>query len=159
MYVRKEIEALATPYPTDYVHSTTNPRDEPSHSSASTSISPSPSETMTRITSVTKVPIPNARSRSNSLQAIRSLFKSMKHSQSSTDDVVMRRDKKREKLFMRPGVIDEEPDSMDSIISDPSSFPITIVPPVTTGGTGLLIRNTTTHSSFGRLSRISTNSK
>lgn len=77
------------------------------------------------------------------------------------EDVVLRRDENREKLFMRPGVIDEEPDSMDSIISDPSSFPITIVPSSTSGGggggasSGLLIRNSTAQS----LSRISTSSK
>ncbi|XP_031638781.1 ATP-sensitive inward rectifier potassium channel 1-like [Contarinia nasturtii] len=74
------------------------------------------------------------------------------------DQILLRHDEKKEKLFMHPGVIEEEPDSMDSIISDPSSFPITVLPPSTAGGTGVLIRNST-QTSFGRLSRISTNSK
>lgn len=60
---------------------------------------------------------------------------------------------------MRPGIIDEEPDSMDTIISNPSSFPITVLPPQTVGGAGVLIRNSTQSSLFGRSSRISTNSK
>lgn len=64
----------------------------------------------------------------------------------------------RERLFFRPGVIDEEPDSMDSIISDPSVFPITIVPAPTSGG-GVLIRSTTAQSSVSRLSRISSSSR
>lgn len=72
--------------------------------------------------------------------------------------MVLRHNENKDKLFLRPGVIDEEPESMDSIISDPTSFPITVVPPVTAGGTGLLIRNTT-QQSFSRLSRISTSSK
>lgn len=58
---------------------------------------------------------------------------------------------------MRPGIIDEEPDSMDTIISNPSSFPITVE--LKSGGTGVLIRNSTQSSLFGRSSRISTNSK
>lgn len=33
-----------------------------------------------------------------------------------------------ERIFFRPGVIEEEPDSMDSIISNPSSYPITVIP-------------------------------
>lgn len=78
---------------------------------------------------------------------------------SKCDDVVLRRNESKGKLFMRPGIIDEEPDSVDSIISDPSSFPITIVPSTTSGGAGigggLLIRNSTAQS----LSRISTSSK
>lgn len=73
-------------------------------------------------------------------------------------EVSLRHNENKEKLFAHPGVIDEEPDSMDDIISDPSSFPITVVPPVTAGGTGLLIRNTT-QTSFSRISRISTSSK
>lgn len=64
----------------------------------------------------------------------------------------------RERLFLRPGVIDEEPDSMDSIISDPSVFPITIVPTPTSGG-GVLIRSTTAQSSVSRLSRLSSSSR
>lgn len=84
---------------------------------------------------------------------------SLKRNQPSpTEGILLRHDEKREKLFMRPGVIEEEPESMDSIISNPSSFPITVVPPVTAGGAGVLIRNST-QSSLGRLSRISTNSK
>lgn len=138
MIVRKELEALQMP--PDYAQST----------------EPSTSDAATRTTSSLKT-IPTTRQRSNSLQAIRSLFRSMKRTPSN--DVVLRRDEKREKLFMCPGVIDEEPDSMDSIISDPSSFPITVLPPLTSGGAGLLIRNSTAQSSFGRLSRISTNSK
>lgn len=77
---------------------------------------------------------------------------------SPSEEVILRHDEKKEKLFMRPGTIDEEPDSMDTIISDPSSFPIIAIPPVTPSGPGVLIRNST-QSSFGRLSRISTNSK
>lgn len=78
---------------------------------------------------------------------------------SPSEEVALRsHDEKKEKLFLRPGIIDEEPDSMDSIISNPSSFPITVLPPTTAGGAGVLIRNST-QSSFGRLSRISTNSK
>lgn len=76
----------------------------------------------------------------------------------TAEEVPLRRDEKNnDKLFTRPGIY-EEPDSVDSIISDPSSFPITVVPPTTPGGTGLLIRNST-QSSFSRLSRISTASK
>lgn len=71
----------------------------------------------------------------------------------------MCRDEQRERLFMRPGVIDEEPDSMDSIISNPSAFPITIVPSPTAGGCGMLIRSTTAQSSVSRLSRLSSSSK
>lgn len=153
MILRKELEAMAMPYPTDYVHPTHS--DDSNH--PSTSIE---SSIQTKTTTTIHKSMPNSRSRSNSMQAIRSLFKSMMSIQnSSTDEVVLRRNEKREKLFMRPGIIEEEPDSMDSIISDPSSFPITIVPPVTSGGAGLLIRNSTAHSSIGRLSRISTNSK
>lgn len=63
-----------------------------------------------------------------------------------------------ERLFFRPGVIDEEPDSMDSIISDPSVFPITIFPAQTTGG-AVLIRSSTAQSNFSRLSRVSSSSK
>lgn len=151
MIVRKELEAMAMPYPTDYVH--------PIHSDDSNQPSAS-AELTTKTTTAINKSMPTARTRSNSMQAIRSLFKSMMSVPNSpTDEVVLRRNEKREKLFMRPGIIEEEPDSMDSIISDPSSFPITIVPPVTSGGAGLLIRNSTAHSSIGRLSRISTNSK
>ncbi|XP_055314353.1 G protein-activated inward rectifier potassium channel 3-like isoform X2 [Sitodiplosis mosellana] len=77
---------------------------------------------------------------------------------SPSEEVILRYDEKKEKLFMRPGTIDKEPDSMDTIISNPSSFPITVLPPVSAGGAGVLIRNST-QTSFGRLSRISTNSK
>lgn len=35
----------------------------------------------------------------------------------------------RERVFLRPGTIEEEePESVDSIISNPASFPITIIP-------------------------------
>lgn len=75
------------------------------------------------------------------------------------DDVQLRRDHQRDIFRVRPGVIDEEPDSMDSIMSDPSSFPITIVPSPTSPGSGFLIRNSTTQSSLSRLSKFSTTSK
>lgn len=72
-------------------------------------------------------------------------------------------DEQRERLFHRPGgIIEEEPDSMDSIINDPSSYPITIVPipsQTATGTGGVLIRSATAQSSVSRLSRISSNSK
>lgn len=84
-------------------------------------------------------------------------FTKKSFSPTTPDEAPLRRDENNEKLFARPGIY-EEPDSMDSIISDPSSFPITVVPPTTAGGTGLLIRNST-QSSFSRLSRISTTSK
>lgn len=38
------------------------------------------------------------------------------------------RDEVRERVFLRPGTIEEEPDSVDSMISNPASFPITIIP-------------------------------
>lgn len=150
MIVRKELEAMAMPYSSDYVH--------PIYSDDSCQPSTSAeSSTKTITTTTINKSMPTTRARSNSMQAIRSLFKSMiSVTNSPTDEVVLRRNEKREQLFMRPGIIEEEPDSMDSIISDPSSFPITIVPPVTSGGAGLLIRNSTAHSSIGRLSRIST---
>lgn len=50
-------------------------------------------------------------------------------------------------IFMRPGTIDEEPDSVDSIISNPASFPITVVP-------SSLVRSST-QQSFGKFSRQS----
>lgn len=78
---------------------------------------------------------------------------------SFSDEVIMHRNETKDKMLLRQSAIDEEPDSMESVISDPSSFPITIVPPATTGGAGLLIRNSTQHSSFSRLSRISSTSK
>ena len=76
---------------------------------------------------------------------------------SPSEEVHLRYDEKRDAYRKRSGIA-EEPDSMDSIISDPASFPITVVPPSTAGGTGLLIRNST-QLSFSRLSRISTSSK
>lgn len=152
MILRKELEALEMPSSSEYAWPTTS-------TAADINQQPTTSATITKTTSAIRKPIPTSRTRSNSMQAIRSLFRSMKVPKSPTDEVILRRNENREKLFMRPGVIDEEPDSMDSIISDPSSFPITIVPPVTHGGTGLLIRNSTAHSSIGHLSRISTNSK
>lgn len=154
MILRKELAAMAMPYPSDYVH----PIPSNDSSQPSTSVEWS---TKTITTPAIHSSMPTTRTRSNSMQAIRSLFKTMMSSvpNSPTDEAMLRRNEKREKLFMRPGIIEEEPDSMDSIISDPSSFPITILPPVTSGGAGLLIRNSTAHSSIGRLSRISTNSK
>lgn len=74
-----------------------------------------------------------------------------------SEGVPLRRDENNEKPFQRQQMF-EEPDSMDSIISDPTSFPITVVPPASPGGAGLLIRNST-QTSFSRLSRISTSSK
>lgn len=54
---------------------------------------------------------------------------------------------KHERLFMRPGsTIEEEPDSVDSIISNTASFPITIVP-------AALFRSSTQASLSGRFSR------
>lgn len=39
------------------------------------------------------------------------------------------KDEVRERIFLRPGtIVEEEPDSVDSILSNPSSFPITIIP-------------------------------
>lgn len=153
MIVRKELEAMAMPYATDYVH--TIHSDDSSQPSTSVA-----SSTKTIKTSIIHKSMSTTRTRSNSMQAIRSLFKTMiSVPKSSTDEVVLRHHEKREKLFMRPSIIEEEHNSMDSIISDPASFPITILPPMTSGGTGLLIRNSTEHSSIGRLSRISTNSK
>lgn len=50
---------------------------------------------------------------------------------------------KSRKIFMRPGVIDEEPDSIDSVISNnPSLLPLTIVP--------TLVRSSTCGSGFSR---------
>lgn len=46
-----------------------------------------------------------------------------KKSDSKSDDSEVKR-----KIFMRPGVIDEEPDSLDSVLSNPSSLPLTVVP-------------------------------
>lgn len=38
------------------------------------------------------------------------------------------KDEVPERVFLRPGTIEEEPNSVDSIISNPRSFPITIIP-------------------------------
>lgn len=38
------------------------------------------------------------------------------------------KDAVQQRVFLRPGTIEEEPDSVDSIISNPASFPITIIP-------------------------------
>lgn len=51
------------------------------------------------------------------------------------------------RIFMRPGTIEEEPDSVDSIISNPASFPITVVPSS--------LARSATQQSFGRYSRQS----
>lgn len=78
-------------------------------------------------------------------------------SRTPTEEIHLRLDDKKDTRRTHSGIV-EEPDSMDSIISDPASFPITVVPPSTAGGAGLLIRNST-QTSFSRLSRISTSSK
>lgn len=94
---------------------------------------------------------------SNNLKSFSEFTK--KHvSKSPSEEVHLRYDEKRDAYQKKRSGIVEEPDSMDSIISDPASFPITVVPPSTAGGTGLLIRNST-QTSFSRLSRISTSSK
>lgn len=91
---------------------------------------------------------------SNDLKSFSEFTK--KHvSQSPSEEVHLQCDEKKDTYRMRSGIA-EEPDSMDSIICDPASFPITVVPPSTAGGTGLLIRNST-QTSFK--SRISTTSK
>lgn len=53
-----------------------------------------------------------------------------------------------ERVFMRPGTIEEEPDSMDSIISNVSAFPITVIP------ANNMVRSST-QVSFSRFSRQS----
>lgn len=52
------------------------------------------------------------------------------------------------RMFMRSDTIEEEPDSVDSIISNPASFPITVVPAKS------LVRSGT-QNSMGRYSRQS----
>lgn len=89
---------------------------------------------------------------SNDLKSFSEFTK--KHvSKSPSDEVHMRCDEKRD-AYRKRSAIAEDPESMDNIISDPNSFPITVVPSSTAGGTGLLIRNST-QTSFGRISRIS----
>lgn len=93
---------------------------------------------------------------SNDLKSFSEFTK--KHvAKSPSEEVHLRCDETRDAYWKRSGIA-EEPDSMDSIICDPTSFPITVVPPSTAGGTGLLIRNST-QMSFSRMSRISTSSK
>lgn len=44
------------------------------------------------------------------------------------------------KIFLNPGVIEEEPNSLDSVISNPNLLPLTIVPSIvrsSTCGSGL----------------------
>lgn len=89
--------------------------------------------------------------KSNDLKSFSDYVK--KHVPSDGEEVHLRRDENNEQP-----TIYEDRDTMGSIISDPSSFPITVVPPKTAGGAGLLIRNST-QTSFSRLSRISTSSK
>lgn len=49
--------------------------------------------------------------------------------QCSSDTKDSSKDEEPKRLFLRPGTIEEEePDSVDSIISNPASFPITIIP-------------------------------
>lgn len=140
MWLRKELEALAAPFRSTSESGivTSNPINSP------------PSSTDTKTVSSSFINISNEKS---------TKMKQEKKPKKIDDDVVLRRDQNKEKLFLRPGIIDEEPDSMESIISDPASFPITILPSPTAGGCGLLIRNSTAQSSFSRLSRISTSSK
>lgn len=143
MLLRKELQALALPVTETTSNSTTSTSTT---SSAATSLG-------------SKIPSASSLTGSDSLKFVKTFLTSAKKPKTPSDDeVTIRRDENKEKLFMRPGIIEEEPDSMDSIISDPTSFPITIVPS-TTGGTGILIRNSTAQSSFSRLSRISTTSK
>lgn len=104
-------------------------------------------------------PSSSVRDEKSSQKLCRTDSDKVKLSIDKTDDIVLRREHHKDIIHIRQHIIDEEPDSMDSIISDPSSFPITIVPSPTSPGSGLLIRNSTTQSSFSRLSKISTNSK
>lgn len=146
MLLRKELQALALPVTETTSNSITLTSNTPTSTSAATTLG-------------SKISSASSLTGSDSLKFVKTFFTSTKTPKtSSEDEVTIRRDENKEKLFMRPGVIEEEPDSMDSIISDPTSFPITIVPS-STGGTGILIRNSTAQSSFSRLSRISTTSK
>lgn len=95
---------------------------------------------------------------SNDLKSFSEFTKKYASKSSPSEEVQLRSDEKRDAYQKKRSGIAEDPESMDSIISDPTSFPITVVPPSTAGGTGLLIRNST-QTSFGRLSRISTSSK
>lgn len=146
MLLRKELEALALPYKDLPADVGSTPDTPPI-----LSIEPTPT-TATRTTST-----PSITGSSLSIDDEKSSRKTSKIKKSHKNDDTIKRNEHKEKLFMRPGVIDEEPDSMDSIISDPSSFPITVVP--STFGGGVLIRNSTAQSSFSRMSRISTSSK
>lgn len=146
MLLRKELEALALPYKDLPADVGSTPETLPI-----LSMEPTPT-TATRITTT-----PSLTGSSLKIDDEKSPKKTAKTKKGHKSDDTVKRDEHREKLFMRPGVIDEEPDSMDSIISDPSSFPITVVP--STFGGGVLIRNSTAQSSFSRMSRISTSSK
>lgn len=151
MLLRKELEVMAATFQTTASTAVST--------ASATSTTTTQSSTST-VTSSAKAPVVSASIAVENDKSALKLSKlpkaALKSPTKSPDEVTLRRDENREKLFMRPGVIDEEPDSVDSLISDPSSFPITIVPS-STGGGGLLIRNSTLNSSFGRLSRISTN--
>lgn len=56
------------------------------------------------------------------------MFKLKFGSKTKTEDGTSVKQNQNERIFFRPGVIEEEPDSMDSIISNPSSYPITVIP-------------------------------
>lgn len=56
------------------------------------------------------------------------MFKLKFGSKTKTEDGAASVPPQNERIFFRPGVIEEEPDSMDSIISNPSSYPITVIP-------------------------------
>ncbi|XP_037050312.1 G protein-activated inward rectifier potassium channel 3 isoform X3 [Bradysia coprophila] len=62
------------------------------------------------------------------------------------------KDEVREKIFLRPGTIEEEPDSVSSMISNPASFPITIIPSSNMSRSG-------TQISMNRYSRQSSSSR
>lgn len=58
------------------------------------------------------------------------MFK-LKFGKTNSDNSTTSSESKNEvpqRVFLRPGTIEEEPDSVDSIISNPASFPITIIP-------------------------------
>lgn len=149
MLLRKELEALALPYkdlPADVGSTPETPpllSMEPTPTTATRTIS-TPSITDNTLKTVDE----------KSKKDTKKLLKSEKGHKGEDK---IKRNEHKEKLFMRPGVIDEEPDSVDSIISDPSSFPITVVP--SSFGGGVLIRNSTAQSSFSRMSRMSSSSK
>ena len=48
--------------------------------------------------------------------------------ENSADDVYVKKEFSQGRIFLRNDTIEEEPNSMDSIISNPASFPITVMP-------------------------------